>query len=567
MNSGLLTVLIVDDELPIRQELRLYPWEKSGVELIGEARNGDEALHFCRDFAPNIVITDITMPVMDGLELCRALRRECPETQIILLTCHSDFAYAKEAVQLGAVDYLVKVAMEDRDLSRALDKAKEAINRGYFVRQSAAEERRWELSKRLVRLVKGAATQTVTAESAKPDNVTGGDGLSGTTEGADGAGSFGAAGSAVASGTLGTAGENGAADAGGDVEQLLRVLRLELPVCLAALHITAQKAHRLPIRREAEAWLTRLERTGDIHIWLPAADDAYLLFFDRDSQRHAARLRPRLETMLRSLCAYMDREWSFLSDAYRLYAVISEPLQTGEELAAGYEFVTAEHGYSFYDAAGRIFLVRTSATDGTDDRALGEMNAWIRKNKWDRERLIAWLQDDFPKWANRHRPEPDLLKGMTAEWRGIWFGEARERAAWADAARSAASAATLAELIATLVREAAAESGKSRKLRKEIVDAKQYIEEHLGQAIALPVVAAHVGLSPHYVSRLFREEVGVPFNDYVTKLRVEKAADLLQSTNMRVYEVAMAVGIPSYRYFTSIFREWTGVAPTAYKKG
>nr|WP_275690986.1 helix-turn-helix transcriptional regulator [Paenibacillus aceris] len=106
-----------------------------------------------------------------------------------------------------------------------------------------------------------------------------------------------------------------------------------------------------------------------------------------------------------------------------------------------------------------------------------------------------------------------------------------------------------------------------RKIRKEVQLAQRIIVSKLGDPITLTSVADEVGLSSYYLSRLFREETGESFNDYVTRLRMEKAVNLLQNTQLKVYEVAEQVGIPSYRYFSQLFRNWTGVAPTDYKKG
>ncbi|MCR8631813.1 helix-turn-helix transcriptional regulator [Paenibacillus sp. N5-1-1-5] len=93
------------------------------------------------------------------------------------------------------------------------------------------------------------------------------------------------------------------------------------------------------------------------------------------------------------------------------------------------------------------------------------------------------------------------------------------------------------------------------------------IAQRLAEPITLTLISEEVGLSSFYLSRLFREEVGESFNEYITRLRIAKAISLLQTTSMKVYEVAEQVGIPSYRYFSVLFRNRTGVSPTDFKKG
>lgn len=114
-------VLIVDDEPLARAGLRtLYDWNANGFQVVGEASNGKRALTAMKDVHVDIVITDIAMPVMDGLEFSKAARKQYPNTKIILLSCHNEFDFACEAMRLGASDYLLKAQLEPGDLHRSL---------------------------------------------------------------------------------------------------------------------------------------------------------------------------------------------------------------------------------------------------------------------------------------------------------------------------------------------------------------------------------------------------------------------------------------------------------------
>ncbi|WP_372663153.1 response regulator [Cohnella sp.] len=120
-------VIVVDDEVPIRENLRLFSWSLHDFELVGEARHGQEALEMCHSRLPDIIVTDIMMPVMDGLQLTRKLKEWRQDIQIIMLTCHSEFDFAREALVLGACDYLLKGTYRDEDLLGALIKAKSRL--------------------------------------------------------------------------------------------------------------------------------------------------------------------------------------------------------------------------------------------------------------------------------------------------------------------------------------------------------------------------------------------------------------------------------------------------------
>jgi two-component system response regulator YesN len=117
-------VLIVDDELPFLQSLKMFDWEANDCRCVGQASNGQEALDKCHELAPHIVITDINMPLMDGLSFLVELNQRFPEIQVILLTVHRDFEYAQRAVNLNACDYLIKDMDYQRHLPYVLEKAK-----------------------------------------------------------------------------------------------------------------------------------------------------------------------------------------------------------------------------------------------------------------------------------------------------------------------------------------------------------------------------------------------------------------------------------------------------------
>ena len=101
-------VFLVDDEIVIREGIRTsFPWENTEYVLVGEAPDGEMALPMIRDTKPDIVITDIRMPFMDGMELCRAIRRLMPWIGIIILSGYDDFEYARQGIQLGVREYLL----------------------------------------------------------------------------------------------------------------------------------------------------------------------------------------------------------------------------------------------------------------------------------------------------------------------------------------------------------------------------------------------------------------------------------------------------------------------------
>ncbi|TNJ55216.1 response regulator [Paenibacillus hemerocallicola] len=128
-------VLLVEDESFVRRSLKqLIRWEDMGFTIAGEAGDGQEALEMMRTRQPDLVIADIIMPVMDGIELMKRARAEGMESSFVVLTCMNEFEYARQALELGASGYLLKLSMNVKSLEEALSKAKKELTRNMQAR-------------------------------------------------------------------------------------------------------------------------------------------------------------------------------------------------------------------------------------------------------------------------------------------------------------------------------------------------------------------------------------------------------------------------------------------------
>ncbi|MBB5180046.1 two-component system response regulator YesN [Planomicrobium koreense] len=116
-------VLIVDDEMLIRQGIINYiAWEQEGFQIVGEASNGKEAMQLIGEFSPHIVITDIVMPIMDGIDLVKEGKKEFPNTEFIVLSSFEDFDYVRSMFQNGVADYILKPKLNGPELLRILSR-------------------------------------------------------------------------------------------------------------------------------------------------------------------------------------------------------------------------------------------------------------------------------------------------------------------------------------------------------------------------------------------------------------------------------------------------------------
>ena len=163
-------VFLVDDEIVIREGIReSFPWDRTPYTLVGEAPDGEMALPMIRDTNPDIVITDIKMPFMDGLELCRSLRSRMPWIGIIVLSGYDEFEYARQCIQLGVREYLLK-PINSADLKEALDKVSAQMEeeRNHLAHASSLRARMGNDDKFVKEILVGSL---FTDDSAKEDAV------------------------------------------------------------------------------------------------------------------------------------------------------------------------------------------------------------------------------------------------------------------------------------------------------------------------------------------------------------------------------------------------------------
>ena len=157
-------VFLVDDEIVIREGIRnSFPWKQADYQLVGEAPDGEIALPMIRDTKPDILVTDIRMPFMDGLELCRVVRQQMPWIGIVILSGYDEFEYARQGIQLGVKEYLLK-PISAEELKAALDRVGAALEAERTDRERSERLRRRMESGSL--FVKERLLSTLYAEDA-----------------------------------------------------------------------------------------------------------------------------------------------------------------------------------------------------------------------------------------------------------------------------------------------------------------------------------------------------------------------------------------------------------------
>ncbi|MHA6484954.1 response regulator transcription factor [Paenibacillus sp. strain BS8-2] len=513
----MLTVLIVDDEEPLRKEMSSYPWEDWGAELIGEARNGEEALAFCEQCEPDLVITDVTMPAMDGITLLRELRRRFPRMQVVLQTVHSDFAYAREAIRQEALDYLVKSNVEEEDLKRVLRKTEQAINQASLVVRSAKEERRWHCGKEMYALLHDTPAQEM--------------------------------------------------DEGWRKFAERYDIMPEGPAALIQFKLISLPMDELYASRTVQDALHNWELDkADPLRWISLKSREYVVFAPF-KQREA--LITETVQLMKQVQQHLSASFSYSDGEIDLIAVISAPFETGGELKLRFAENQAWEDARFYapEPTSVYYGAPSLLRSATPEESAAVLNSFSLAAS-DYTRCKQEIQEVFIEWASQEAILPGELKELAL--RGVlrWPIDDTAEPERTLNRTLLEQASALTELSELLHRQLdMLYSSHPRKLRGEVAKAKQIIEEQYAEPFTLQNIAEQVGqLSAAYLGKLFREELGESFNEYVSKVRVQKAMQLLKAGDTKVYEIAEAVGIPNYRYFSLVFRKYTGFAPSDYKK-
>ncbi|MDO4616083.1 MAG: response regulator [Lachnospiraceae bacterium] len=155
----MIPVLIVDDDFLVGRFLtQIIDWEANGYELLGIARDGTQALTLIREKNPQILLTDIEMPVMDGIQLVKQLRTEGSQIKILILSCHDDFAHVKEGLRSGADEYFLKEELTAQRLLDQLNLFARELSAGEKVSEEDMEQRKQDAEEKHIRqLLEGSA--------------------------------------------------------------------------------------------------------------------------------------------------------------------------------------------------------------------------------------------------------------------------------------------------------------------------------------------------------------------------------------------------------------------------
>ncbi|MDD9269502.1 response regulator [Paenibacillus sp. GCM10023248] len=527
-------ILVVDDEAIQRRVLAKMIREARPHCHVLEAKNGKDALEVIRTNPIDIVFTDIKMPVLDGLEMIEQMNASAHPVKVIILSGYRHFEYAQKAIRLGAFDYLVK-PIKEKSITHILDKAEGSITREK-TNQLEKEQIKQQLDQ----------TLSVYWEQLLNDWIT--EGVS-ETKGAEIRRQF----SLEAQGIVVTAKIEGDGipatswDSGSCMKSAL-LEQMESAVVNSGASVSFYS------REDKRLLLTVLTFPNLSACNMAELESVLKEFAFQGSQQFGISLTIGVGQM----CSH----------------VFEEAKQSCEEALTAASFRYFLHDRTVFPYSEISRLIRSVHYNfGKEEELFKES---IRKG------LIGQLMNQVDEWftgiLQGGLPQPEqwirIVQRMISSVAVVMRDFVSEQD-YKDIVMGAESQLFVSgnyeickEGFMNLLLNWMDMIQKSRSRKHEsVVEAcLQYVEAHYMEDLSLDTVAASLFFSPNYLTLMFKQHLGTTFSKYLSEFRMKKALELLQNSDLRVYEIAPRTGFKDDKYFYRVFKNKFGITPDEYRR-
>ncbi|MEC0172373.1 response regulator [Paenibacillus graminis] len=543
------TLVIVDDEPSVLNGLRSYvDWAGQGIELIGAADDGNTGLEMIKELKPDIVLTDVQMPAMDGIRMAAEVRAVLPFTKIVFISGHNDADYLRSALQIHAVDYLLK-PIRRKELASVMGKVTGALDAEARER-SRVKEMQVKLAQSLP-LLRERFLLSVISDRINPAHIRE------KLEFLD----------------LALLSANGYIVIVIMIDDVPEVLDTRTEQDKQLLSYTVLNIIQELIDKQMRG-ITFEKQPGEyVGILLTRQLD------DGDTEEAEEVQSPEQELLLLAESIRDNlRQWLKLS----VTIGVGEGVSSLPELPSSYKQARGAADQKWYLGKNRILSMdKLESAEHLRYRYEAEWSERVLAalRSGDRERTFNELEQIFARLeqnrghGSRYAQNVSLhlilqsgqvmleLNGMSEEW------EQKEMEAWKQVMRQ--------ETMQDLLRYTAAylqevcdfshlkRSGKAGEVIERV---RMLIGQRFAENLSASDIAEGVYLSPTYVRLLFKQETGETLFEYLTKVRIEQAKNLLKDPQNKLYEVCYAVGYTDPSHFSKLFKKITGSTPSAYRE-
>ncbi len=524
----MIKLMIADDEPWVREGLfHAVEWNKMEIEVVGCASNGQEAYDLYIENKPRIIITDIKMPFIDGLELTKKILDMDSDAYILLISAYSDFDYAKRALELGAMDYILKPFSKKKILS-IIEKAVNTIYSNDEKKQLVEKSREY-----IKQYVIDKITGTLYTEYA-------------------------------------------------DIKKLFEENSLTI------------------YNRDIAVITARIMTNGELPAHLPDPDA--IKGFSEYAQGYLSAHFPYVlatvkESGLFTAILGLDEAntYNYVREKiHDLYNKTEPEYKDNLIIGAGKIYETIMNAYNSYcealislnyniSSSNRVcFFDNLAKGNSMDSKNITEfyskLENIISKRNIDEVRII--LDELEPLIIQNYYLYDYDLKSFFYQLASIPVNILlKNNLRIKDVFEDGVNINNIVNSVETVVEFKARyiqiiekvisflEKKSDLYVRKDIEKIKNFINSHFcDSSISLNLIADKIGLTPAYVSKLFKQELGISYVEYITDLRINRARELLENHNYRIYEIAEMTGYSNTNYFISLFKKHVGVSPAEYRK-
>ena len=527
----MLKVFLVEDEYVVRESIKNnIEWNDYGFEFCGEAGDGEVALSLIRKELPDIVITDIKMPFMDGLTLSKMIKEEQPSIEIILLTGYEEFSYAQEALHIGVARYLSKPISGEALTS-------ELTELGTKIQQKREERAIREKYK------KEMEERTVQEKQEFFDSIV-------------------------------TGGKNAAA-----LLEEARNLSLDLSAVYYNILLLKVWSDRHDMEEYSQTVVSMENRISEM------AEEKKVLLFDRHLEGKALIFKADSEEEMKSLMEeFIQKLQAMFAENRHIhyFGGVGKTVMHISEIPES--FASAGKGFAHRYLGEKDCFLYDNDNKQVDSLSLSEINP----KQMAHERVTEFLRrgdgmevnffvEEFVNGLGENALHSSMFRQYITmdtylaviDFMENELGVSREvlDTMTLDVTVTSTEESAVAFMKDIISNALALREDMSKNRYHDVVrDAISYIENHYSEEeFSLNELASYVNFSPNHLSAVFRQQTGQPFIKYLTDYRINKAKELLRCTGKKSSEIAILVGYKDAHYFSYAFKKAQGMTPTQYR--
>ncbi|WP_058306530.1 response regulator transcription factor [Gracilibacillus massiliensis] len=528
-------VLVDDDKLVTKFLEKMIPWQESGFEVVATFQDSVKALNYFNDHTCDVLITDIGMPHMNGIELITKVKEQSGASYQVILSCHDEFHFAQQALKIGTFDYILKESMEEEDIIAVLERLKETLEQ--TKKNDTYQEKIKKFMKENNMSLKSKFLETILHI---PNTIK--------------------------------------ESWWQEQEELLEMdfshESYAVALCFidnfdqAYTHYENERLLQFSINNVLEEVLMKYA----VGVQVFYLNNKFFILFPAKQARHTT-IHRMIEAALNEVQSKIS---SFLS--LSITSVIHSGNHQREQLTEVLHELMKHEEQRFYYKHGSLHYFQrreyqhnsifTSYTKEVDQLKTAILN----KDKqsvsiWIQERLEQIVADKYsPKaiidWAIKLVLDIKISLNALQHFENKPFDSMTSRMLQ-ESENYQVLESLLMYIFQQYIQQVPVNDARSQ--HEEIIKAKRFVHQHLDQKITLKDISVHLHLNPSYFSRLFKKETGETFIEYVTRIKMEKAMEFLNHSTKTVEEISFELGFDSKSYFLKTFKKATGMSPKAYR--